>query len=96
MAIQDGKEIAQLPAGQRAVLVLRGQQNLDAAEVCDILAITDSNMRVLLHRARFSLRQALDQIGRRLENIGVWTEKFDYPVTKCNLNGPIFVKHDKG
>ena len=56
--------IDQLPAGQRAVLVLRGQQNLDAAEVCDILGITDSNMRVLLHRARFSLRQALDQIGR--------------------------------
>ncbi len=56
--------IDQLPPAQRAVLVLRGQQGLDAAEVCDILGITDSNMRVLLHRARFSLRQSLDRIDR--------------------------------
>ncbi|MCO4849308.1 MAG: sigma-70 family RNA polymerase sigma factor [Yoonia sp.] len=56
--------IDQLPPAQRAVLVLRGQQELDAADVCEILGITDSNMRVLLHRARFSLRQSLDRIGR--------------------------------
>jgi RNA polymerase sigma-70 factor (ECF subfamily) len=54
--------IDQLPATQRAVLVLRGQQDIDASEVCDILGISDGNMRILLHRARLSLRQSLDQI----------------------------------
>ncbi len=70
--IVDGRQILehvseaidQLPPAQRAVLVLRGQQDLDAEEVCEILGITDGNMRVLLHRARLSLRQSLDQIGR--------------------------------
>jgi RNA polymerase sigma-70 factor (ECF subfamily) len=54
--------IDQLPATQRAVLVLRGQQDIDASEVCDILGISDGNMRILLYRARLSLRQSLDQI----------------------------------
>jgi RNA polymerase sigma-70 factor (ECF subfamily) len=49
--------IDQLSATQRAVLVLRGQQGMDASEVCDILGISDGNMRILLHRARLSLRQ---------------------------------------
>ena len=53
-----------LPSAQRAVLILRGQQELDAAEVCDILGLTEGNVRVLLHRARFSLRQTLDRIER--------------------------------
>jgi len=52
-----------LPPAQRAVLVLRGQQDLDAEQVCEILRITDSNMRVLLHRARLSLRQSLDALN---------------------------------
>lgn len=69
--IVDGRQILEhvseaidrLPPAQRAVLVLRGQQGPDAEEVCEILGITDGNMRVLLHRARLSLRQALDRIG---------------------------------
>lgn len=52
--------IEALPPGQRSVLVLRGQQGLEPAEVCAILAITEVNMRVLLHRARLSIRAALD------------------------------------
>ncbi len=58
-----GDAIDGLPPAQRAVLVLRGQQDLDAEEVCAILGITEGNMRVLLHRARLSLRQSLDRIG---------------------------------
>lgn len=54
--------IDNLPPAQRAVLVLRGQQDLEAEEVCNILGITEGNMRVLLHRARLSLRQSLDKI----------------------------------
>ncbi|QCO57816.1 sigma-70 family RNA polymerase sigma factor (plasmid) [Pseudorhodobacter turbinis] len=49
-----------LPTGQRAVLILRGQQELEPAEVCAILDITEGNMRVQLHRARLSIRRTLD------------------------------------
>jgi len=55
--------IDNLPPAQRAVLVLRGQQDLDAEEVCGILGISEGNMRVLLHRARLGLRQSLDKIN---------------------------------
>lgn len=48
-----------LPPAQRAVIVLRVQQRLDASEVCKILDISNGNMRVLLHRARLSLRATL-------------------------------------
>ena len=55
-----GDAIDALPPAQRAVLVLRAQQRLDAQEVCKILEITEGNMRILLHRARRRLRQAID------------------------------------
>lgn len=54
--------IEALPSAQRAVLILRGQQGLDAAEVCALLEISEGNMRVLLHRARLALRAALDRV----------------------------------
>uniref|UniRef100_UPI003565384F RNA polymerase sigma factor n=1 Tax=Phaeovulum sp. TaxID=2934796 RepID=UPI003565384F len=54
--------IETLPPAQRAVLVLRAQQGLEAAEVCTILGISDGNMRVLLHRARLAIRAALDAL----------------------------------
>lgn len=54
--------IETLPPAQRAVLILRGQQDLDPVEVCDALNITEGNMRVLLHRARLSVRKSLDAL----------------------------------
>lgn len=51
-----------LPTAQRSVLILRGQQDLEPAEVCSILNITEGNMRVLLHRARLSVRKSLDTL----------------------------------
>ena len=56
--------IEALPPAQRAVLVLRGQQELEPAEVCAVLNITEGNMRVLLHRARVTIRNALDGLQR--------------------------------
>lgn len=56
------RAIEALPAAQRAVLILRGQQGLDPAEVCEALGITEGNMRVLLHRARVSLRGAVSRL----------------------------------
>lgn len=55
--------IGSLPPAQRAVLVMRGQQELEAAEVCEILQISEGNMRVLLHRARVAVRNALDRLN---------------------------------
>ncbi len=55
--------INSLPPTQRAVLVMRGQQEMDSAEVCEVLAISDGNMRLLLHRARVAIRDALDKLN---------------------------------
>lgn len=52
--------IEALPPGQRSVIILRAQKELDADEVCAILGISEGNMRVLLHRARLGVRAALD------------------------------------
>lgn len=51
-----------LPSAQRAVLILRAQQGLEAAEVCATLTISEANMRVLLHRARLAVRAHLDKV----------------------------------
>jgi RNA polymerase sigma-70 factor, ECF subfamily len=50
-----------LPPAQRAVIVLRDLQGLDAAEVCELLQLTHGNQRVLLHRARSRVRAALER-----------------------------------
>jgi RNA polymerase sigma-70 factor (ECF subfamily) len=53
-----------LPARQREVVVLRDVDGLSGQEVCEALAISESNQRVLLHRGRSHLRQALeDELG---------------------------------
>lgn len=53
------RAIANLPDGQRAVVVLRDVEGLEAAEVCNVLQISETNQRVLLHRGRTKLRAAL-------------------------------------
>jgi RNA polymerase sigma-70 factor (ECF subfamily) len=50
-----------LPAGQREVIVLRDVEELTAAETCNILGLTDTHQRVLLHRARARVRDALER-----------------------------------
>jgi RNA polymerase sigma-70 factor (ECF subfamily) len=55
------KAMAQLPASQRAVVTLRDVEGLDAAEVCNVLEISETNQRVLLHRARSKMRAALER-----------------------------------
>jgi RNA polymerase sigma-70 factor (ECF subfamily) len=49
-----------LPLTQRQVISLRDIEGYAAAEVCNILDISETNQRVLLHRARSSVRAALD------------------------------------
>jgi RNA polymerase sigma-70 factor (ECF subfamily) len=50
-----------LPAAQREVLVLRDLEGIAAAEVCNILGLSDTHQRVLLHRARTRVRNALER-----------------------------------
>jgi RNA polymerase sigma-70 factor (ECF subfamily) len=49
-----------LPARQREVVLLRDVEGLSSTEVCDVLAISEANQRVLLHRGRSKLRQTLE------------------------------------
>lgn len=53
--------IEELPAGQRAVLTLRDLEGWSSEEVCNALEISESNQRVLLHRARARIRAALEK-----------------------------------
>jgi RNA polymerase sigma-70 factor (ECF subfamily) len=48
-----------LAPSQRLVIMLRDVVGMPAEEVCELLEITDANQRVLLHRARVSVRAAL-------------------------------------
>lgn len=53
-----------LPDRQKAVVTLRDVHGLTAQEVCEHLVITAANQRVLLHRARARLREALEDFYR--------------------------------
>lgn len=53
--------IASLPANQKAVVTLRDIEGIEAAEVCNMLALTETNQRVLLHRARTKVRARLEK-----------------------------------
>jgi RNA polymerase sigma-70 factor, ECF subfamily len=55
------RTIAALPPTQRAVISLRDVEGWSAEEVCNALTLTETNQRVLLHRARSAVRAALEQ-----------------------------------
>jgi RNA polymerase sigma-70 factor (ECF subfamily) len=58
---QVAKAIDTLPPSQREVIVLRDIQGWTSKEVCNVLDITETNQRVLLHRARSKVRRALEK-----------------------------------
>lgn len=49
-----------LPLAQREVITLRDVEGFGADEVCALLELTESNQRVLLHRARSRVRSVLE------------------------------------
>lgn len=53
-----------LPEAQRQVVLLRDVEDVPARDVCNILDVTETNMRVLLHRGRAGIRRALDEYVR--------------------------------
>jgi len=56
--------VADLPDPQRRVVLLRDVEDVSPADICNILGISETNQRVLLHRGRARIRRALDQFFR--------------------------------
>jgi RNA polymerase sigma-70 factor, ECF subfamily len=56
--------IERLPPAQRTVITLRDIQGLSAEEVRNALDLTETNQRVLLHRARSKVRSVLEEYMR--------------------------------
>ena len=52
--------ISRLPVRQREVIALRDLSGWTAEEACNALGVSESNQRVLLHRARAKVRAALE------------------------------------
>ena len=58
------RAIDKLPPAQRAVITMRDVQGFTSEEVCNALDLTETNQRVLLHRARAKVRRALEEYMR--------------------------------
>ena len=54
------REIDKLPPAQALVVTMRDVEGFDSEEVCNALDVSETNQRVLLHRARSKLRNALE------------------------------------
>ncbi|ABM11620.1 RNA polymerase, sigma-24 subunit, ECF subfamily [Mycolicibacterium vanbaalenii PYR-1] len=54
------RELAKLPERQRLVVTMRDVLDMDSAEVSRLLDLSPANQRVLLHRGRAAVRQALE------------------------------------
>ncbi len=53
--------IETLPPSQHEVITLHDIEDFSSDEVCNVLGISETNQRVLLHRARCKVRRALEQ-----------------------------------
>ena len=58
------RAIAQLPPAQALVITMRDVEGFESEDVCNVLAISETNQRVLLHRARSKVRLALEDYMR--------------------------------
>ena len=56
--------LVDLPEVQRQVVLLRDVEGMDSREVCNMLRLSGTNQRVLLHRGRARVRRALDRYMR--------------------------------
>lgn len=73
------ESILALPAPYRTVLVLRNIEEMSTSETAEVLAITDTNVKVRLHRAHELLRS---QLMSRAGASG--PQAFIFPATRCN------------
>lgn len=54
------KNFKKLPENQKVALYMRGTEGLSMDELCNLLEVTPSNVRVLLHRARDKILQVIN------------------------------------
>ncbi len=59
-AVRVDRAIEQLPPAQRAVISLRDVEGWSSEETRNAVGVSETNQRVLLHRARSKVRQALE------------------------------------
>jgi RNA polymerase sigma-70 factor (ECF subfamily) len=55
------REISKLPPAQAVVITMRDVDGFSSDDVCNALEISETNQRVLLHRARSRVRSALEE-----------------------------------
>jgi RNA polymerase sigma-70 factor, ECF subfamily len=58
--------LGELPSRQREVVLLRDVEGMSSEEVCAVLALSEGNQRVLLHRGRSQLRQLFEDEFREV------------------------------
>jgi RNA polymerase sigma-70 factor (ECF subfamily) len=55
------RAMSQLPRGERMALLMVAVEGLDREEVCRVLGVTATHLRVLLHRGRHRLRRMVER-----------------------------------
>lgn len=71
--------LAGMPESQRSVVLLCDVEGLGPEEVCNILGISGTNQRVLLHRGRARVRRALDLYMREGQSAPTRKERSSRP-----------------
>ena len=79
------RAIEALPKAQRTVIALRDVEGWSSDEVCEALEITAGNQRVLLHRARSTVRTAIEEYFGAVEEV-------DYDAVTAELFGDTAVE----
>ena len=73
------KAVLALPDGYRAVVMLRDIEDMSTAETAEALSLSESNVKVRLHRAHDLLRDELLNMTR-----GASAEAFGFHATRCD------------
>lgn len=55
------EELQKLPEKQRIVVTMRDVEGFSSKDVCNVLDVTETHQRVLLHRGRSKIRAALER-----------------------------------
>ena len=82
------KAITELPVAQRTVISLRDVEGWSSEEVAEALEISAGNQRILLHRARSRVRNAIEAYYGAVEQI-------DYDAVTEELMGDTAKKEEK-